>query len=1143
MDRRYLDENKIKDLIEKSERDYLTGIYSRETFYARVSELVRAEEPNTYVVCTLDIDKFKIVNDLFSAAEGDRLLRFIATKLQEHFGPDILAGRLNADNFAILLRQDHVHGHEQEITDDIQGMVKDYPLNIQIIIRCGFYYIHDPQIAPGLTCDRANLAMQEIKGSYSRRFAVYDEKMRSRILKEQEIINEMNKALDEGEFAVFYQPKFNMEKHKIIGSEALVRWIHPEKGMISPGDFIPIFEKNGFIATLDYYVWEHVCMDIAEWVKRGYSVCPVSVNVSRAELYNLYLVEQLENLVKRYDVPISLLQLEITETAYTENPEQLIDTITRLREKGFVILMDDFGSGYSSLNTLKDVPVDVLKIDLKFLYNMDRNYKANYILKSIVQMAKRLELVVIAEGVETSQQADFLKSIGCVRAQGYLFAKPMDEPSFGEFLANPTMILAEDEDEIEGLINIDDIMSKIHREDEIEWYRAAVIQMKGILAQYELNTDTFILFDMPLENESKELVKVEIPNFSRVVKEGKYFYPADIDMCIDIVRSRSSEPFQVRAHNINHISGYRWYEVQGRFLQDAQGENELYSCVVRDITERKANEAVMSILTSFEENVEVRKAMNESLAIISHICMFDCIILLFEVLDKRTEQTGLMWRRDGGSQPLWSEDSSVNDLIYSFLDDISDKQICVYQEEEFDHYQGIIRDYLLENHAKTTAVSAINISGEYKGVFLYINCKESRDFMEQDRKLFMELTKCMASNLQKSLEQKRREEIQSLYRYAFQNSDYSLWEWNISTKLLYRSKAVRHKQGLSEYVENIPDAFVDSGIVAAEFAEDYCNMYRSLAQGRSAACTFKSRHSDGTYKWMRIAYSVIFNDKGKAVKAVGFGEDVNAFCDSKIRICRNVQLRKMKRGELLCTFAGDVTAREVPEEYRELFERSFDYAEMIELFRRGERFLYQVYQMECEYGEQKWVEASTYLEANAKNNHVIFQTFFSDMTEQQKWSGCTEFEEENDRMRVFSADNFRKITERCLAKKRNSGNAALIVIKLKEFEILKTIFGKRYWEDVMFSLSAVIKASKPLHSAIGRIEKNVFCVYVHSFENRNYMYYYVERLTRMLQTFFEADRNHYILGPEIGMAFADERGFDYEELLKQADRFLEETDV
>ena len=285
-------------------------------------------------------------------------------------------------------------------------------------------------------------------------------------------------------------------------------------------------------------------MDIAEWIRKGYALCPVSVNVSRAELYNVHLVEQLVSLVEKYDVPISMLQLEITESAYTENPEQLIETINRLREKGFVILMDDFGSGYSSLNTLKDVPVDVLKIDLKFLYNMDKNYKADYILKSVVQMAKRLDLVVVAEGVETNQQAEFLKSIGCVRAQGYLFAKPMDESSFRIYLNNPAMIAQKDDDEIEGLINIDDIMSRIHREDEIEWYRAAVIQMKGIMAQYEVNSDIFSVFDMRVNEGSKELVKVEIPNFLRVVREGKYIYPDDVPICSVIVENHVCGPFQ-----------------------------------------------------------------------------------------------------------------------------------------------------------------------------------------------------------------------------------------------------------------------------------------------------------------------------------------------------------------------------------------------------------------------------------------------------------------------------------------------------------------------------------------------------------------------------------------------------------------------
>lgn len=1143
MDKKYLDDAKLRDLIERSERDFLTGVYNRETFYSKVYEAIHGELEDTYVVCTLDIDKFKLVNDLFGAAQGDRLLKHIGASLLGHFGAKLVSGRLSADNFAVLLRQSTVHGYEQEITDQIQDMVKDYPLNIQIIIRCGFYYIHDSDVEPGLMCDRANLAMQEIKGSYSRRFAIYDEKMRSRMLKEQEILNEMGRALTEEQFSVFYQPKYNMEKLKIIGSEALVRWIHPEKGMISPGEFIPIFEKNGFIATLDYYVWEHVCMDIAEWIRKGYALCPVSVNVSRAELYNVHLVEQLVSLVEKYDVPISMLQLEITESAYTENPEQLIETINRLREKGFVILMDDFGSGYSSLNTLKDVPVDVLKIDLKFLYNMDKNYKADYILKSVVQMAKRLDLVVIAEGVETNQQAEFLKSIGCVRAQGYLFAKPMDESSFRIYLNNPAMIAQKDDDEIEGLINIDDIMSRIHREDEIEWYRAAVIQMKGIMAQYEVNSDIFSVFDMRVNEGSKELVKVEIPNFLRVVREGKYIYPDDVPICSVIVENHVCGPFQLRARNMNHVRGYRWYELEGRFLTDVRGEGELFSCVVRDITDIKANEAVMGVLTAFESNERTKEAIAEIFPLIGDIYIFDRITMLFQAEDKRVHQTGCSWSRGRGMSEVWEDSGARDDIMNVLFDDIMEDGIVIYQEEQKDTYHGAVADYLFPGDVKTVSVASIHVGGGYRGMILYENCDEAKDYTVQDKGFLVELTKCIASNLQRIFEQMHKREVQSLYRYAFEKSGFSMWEWNIRTKTLYRSKAVRDKQGFGEYVENIPDAFVESGVIAGDYAEDYRNMYRRLCEGHDAACTFKSRHLDGTYKWMRIAYSVISDESGSPVKAVGFGEDVNAFCDRKVRICRDLQQKHLDKGEILYAFAGDVTARDIPDEYRELFERSFDYDDIIRRFLRGDRYLYMVYQVENESGEFQWVEASTYLEANPKNNHVIFRTFFRDMREVQAWSGCEDFEGENDKFRVFSGSNFEKMVKNRLREKSTGESAALLVIKLKEYQILKDIYGYRYWEDVMFSLAAVIKASKPLHSALGRISESDFCIYIDAFEKKSRIYYLVERMTRALQTSFTADRKHYSLGPDIGMAFTDECSYEYEELLLEADRFLEGVGV
>ncbi|MDD3222561.1 MAG: EAL domain-containing protein [Lachnospiraceae bacterium] len=246
----------------------------------------------------------------------------------------------------------------------------------------------------------------------------------------------MQKALDEKQFVVYLQPKFSLSTERACGAEALVRWMHPVKGLVSPGEFIPVFEKNGFISKLDYYVWEQTCHMLQGWMEAGRTPYPVSVNISRISLYNPQLVDLMKELVEKYNIPPVLLQLEVTESAYMSNPELMEETIKQLHDAGFTILMDDFGSGYSSLNTLKRIQVDVLKVDMKFLPVKDETERGEIILASVIKMANWLGMSVVVEGVETRQQRDFLEGAGCDCVQGYYYARPVPQAEYEEKYLN-----------------------------------------------------------------------------------------------------------------------------------------------------------------------------------------------------------------------------------------------------------------------------------------------------------------------------------------------------------------------------------------------------------------------------------------------------------------------------------------------------------------------------------------------------------------------------------------------------------------------------------------------------------------------------------------------------------------------------------
>lgn len=297
--------------------------------------------------------------------------------------------------------------------------------------------ISDPTMDVSDMYDRAFLAAKNCKGKFVESVSYYADSMIETMRQEQFVINEVNKALEEEQFEVYLQPKINLVKDKSYGAEALVRWRHPEKGMIAPNDFIPVYERNGIIGKLDQYMWRHVCMLLRKWLDEGKKPNPISVNVSQVNIYNPHLVDILKNLITEYRIPAELMNLELTESAFMEDQELVMKTMGKLHDLGFVIMMDDFGSGYSSLNVLKDMEVDYLKVDMKFL-QQDREFngKGEKVLTSVIRMAKWLHLPSIVEGVETIEQVDFLKCIGCEYAQGYYYAKPMQIADYEKFVEN-----------------------------------------------------------------------------------------------------------------------------------------------------------------------------------------------------------------------------------------------------------------------------------------------------------------------------------------------------------------------------------------------------------------------------------------------------------------------------------------------------------------------------------------------------------------------------------------------------------------------------------------------------------------------------------------------------------------------------------
>lgn len=398
-------------------------------FFKVVDEIVRKNPKAKYALVQFDVVKFKAINEMYGEAFGDELLNHFIESLKVICNKDQIFVRLTADAFMIMLSYET----KQDILDFVEILNSNLLGYKGIVYRLVFGVAFVDNFREGLRKfgDRAALARQSIKGNALQHVAFYEEGMKESVLTGKYIEDHMEQALENREFVMYLQPKYSMQSGKMVGAEALVRWIQPENGIIPPMEFIPVFEKNGFVTKMDAFIWEEACKVIRGWIDDGMNPLPISVNVSRLHLKDNHFIEVLNHLIDKYQIPKQYLEIELTETT---DSAKISEGISLLKDNGYTLLMDDFGSGYSSLNTLKDTQFDVIKIDRGFLQDFIESERGQKIVEHTIHMTKSIGLDLVAEGVETKEQAQFLMGCGCDTAQGFYYAKPMTVEQFNELM-------------------------------------------------------------------------------------------------------------------------------------------------------------------------------------------------------------------------------------------------------------------------------------------------------------------------------------------------------------------------------------------------------------------------------------------------------------------------------------------------------------------------------------------------------------------------------------------------------------------------------------------------------------------------------------------------------------------------------------
>jgi len=422
-----------RQLISAAEHDKLTMLYSRNFFFEYANRLFQYHPELHLDAVVMNIEQFHTINALNGRDFGDDVLRLIGNEIRAFLAETQgIAGRYEADRFDIYC----VHQPDYHVLlNRFQDKVNAFSQAANIHLRMGVKPWHEA-VEPVLLFDQAWAACSMARGDYQNPLMIYDENMHMREMLDRRLLNDLRPAVEERQFQVYYQPKYNIQVDppRLSSAEALIRWKHPEFGMISPGQFVPLFEGNGLIGVVDNFVWEEAARQIAQWKEKYNFTLPVSVNLSRSDVFDPTLIDRLIHLVEDNGLSFKNIKLEVTESAYTDDAKLVLDVIRRLRGHGFEIEMDDFGSGYSSLNMLSDMPIDVLKMDMKFVRNIENSETDRRLVTLILDIARYLKVSVVAEGVETAGQLEILREGKCDLVQGYYFSRPLPSADFEKLI-------------------------------------------------------------------------------------------------------------------------------------------------------------------------------------------------------------------------------------------------------------------------------------------------------------------------------------------------------------------------------------------------------------------------------------------------------------------------------------------------------------------------------------------------------------------------------------------------------------------------------------------------------------------------------------------------------------------------------------
>ena len=1114
-------------IINAIQKDKLTGIYNREFFFEKAGEFIKNQAPGSCILCCFDIDHFKLVNDQYGSSEGDRVLRHIGAELKQIYDDALgVCGRISGDNFACVFVNTPQAMARLNACLQTSLLPKDAPGNLTFSMgRC----VPDDSALPvSAVYDRAYIAKQSVKGRYDKHVADFDDSLMEALVREQEIVREMDEALRKRQFEVWFQPQINHATGALIGAEALVRWRHPVKGLISPGAFIPIFEQNGFIYEMDKFVWAESCRHLRRWIDEGQDPLPVSVNISRYDIYKPDLLEVFTGIIREYNIPRDLLHVEITESAFTRSEKQIIEVVNRFIALGFIVEIDDFGSGYSSLNTLKDVPAQVLKLDMRFLEDSVHSQRGGNILESIVRMAKWLGMTVIAEGVETVEQADYLKSIGSFYVQGYLYAHPVSAPDFERLFRS------------------------------YRWQR----ESRALKTVRTLNNNAFW--------DPKSL---DTLIFNSFVGGACIFEYRNGNLEMLRVNEKYAEAFGLDITNVNV------FEENPTDYLDEENQNLFFASVRRAI-ETNAEvtcETVAKGLYGTRKPVYIRATFRPIAHSEDRWMMYSMIentTAAREAERKERESAELLQRImeniDGGVVMSTISDGKVS-IFYS-----NDRYYALFGYDRAT-YEARFRESLgpiLEADAKwlIPAIAQVMESGVSQMFDFRARRRDGRIMWLRDRVVRLEIANfdqpVQLSVLYDVTQSKEAEETirrsEEELRMALSHSRRAICRFDIPSKTLRVSPDVAQVCALPECIENMPYGMVRMGKISPESEKAYIDFYQGILGGAKYGKGLFQFLLPKGWRWIEADYSTAFSEEGWPEFAVVSYADVTEQLEMETVYKRWQQSLLEKNPESYSLFCCNLNKNasydteegallhgvfdqaslsfndraqryaqtRVCEEDREHYLGFLNSDVMLAAYYRGQRTKTLEYREALPDGQQRWLRLTVELVQFPASGDVMAYLLYENIAQEKN----NELLAQTDPLtgllnRSAFEEKFHRVT-----KIRKSGTmGALMMIDLDGFKQVNDHFGHAAGDATLIEIAQKLKSAFRAGDLLCRLGGDEFLIYMCDIPERKAIEEKAEVVCAAMHKSFSLDVQ---LSASMGIAVNPDDGEDLDILYRKADLAL-----